>query len=136
MHNVTADPLAQHLRAIIDAHGDAWGFQYRHHFGDLVSVSIPSILGRFTDERFGTTAGRNKPRHYPELFLGMGLTFARALKVQPERNVEMAFAHYVIHAHVTRKAAALGVERSTYYQRLDTLRLALAPLILGADVAV
>jgi hypothetical protein len=129
---VTADPVAKHLRTIIDAHGDAWGYQYRHNFGDLVSVEIPSLLGRFMAEGFAATDGQNKPRSYPEVFMGMGLTFSRAIKGANERDREMAFAHYVSHAHVTRKASALHIERSTYYQRLDTMRANLAPALLGS----
>lgn len=126
------DPVAKHLRAIIDAYGDAWGYQWRHNFGDLVKVPIPSLLGRFQSEGFAATDGQGKPRRYPEVFLGMGLKFSLALKEARERDVTMAFAHYVIHAHVSRKATALSVNVPRYYQLLDGMRARLAPTLLGS----
>lgn len=128
---MTADPVAKHLRAIIDAYGDSWGYQWRHNFGDLVKVPIPSLLGRFQAEGFAATDGQHKPRNYPEVFMGMGLRFSLALKGARERDVTMAFAHYVIHAHVTRKATAIGVNVPRYYQLLDGMRARLAPALLG-----
>jgi hypothetical protein len=121
------DPIAKHLRTAIDAYGDAWGFQWRRNFGDCVRIDLPCTLGRL----FQGTSGEYEPKQYPEVFLGMGQKFAHALKRMPERHIEMAFAQYVIHAHVTRKAAALGLEKSGYYWRLDSMRAAMCPLLLG-----
>jgi hypothetical protein len=129
------DPVAKHIRGMIDAYGEAWGYQWRHNFGRGVRIEIPSLLGRFMTEGFAATEGQHKPRRYPEVFLGMGLDFARAVAAQPERHREIAFAHYVIQAHVTRKATALNISYPTYYQRLDAMRLVVAREILGAEDA-
>lgn len=127
--------MAKHIRSMFDSYGDSWGYQWRHNFGRSVRIEIPSILGRFMTEGFATTSGNNKPRRYPEVFLGMALQFSIALRSAHERHREMAFAHYVLDGvHVTRKASALNIERSTYYQRLDSMRVAMLPLVLGESV--
>lgn len=129
------DPVAKHIRGMFDAYGEAWGYQWRFHFGRAVRIDIPCLLGKFVTEGFAATDGKNKPKRYPEVFLGMGLTFSHALQEANERHREIAFAHYVLeHVHVTRKAAALFIERSTYYQRLDAMRAALVKRVLGPDV--
>src|SRR5690242_7319434 len=86
------EPMSKHLRGMIDAYGEAWGYQWRHNFGNAVRIPIPSILGRFITEGFAATDGKNKPRSYPEVFLGMGLLFAVVLKDTNERDREIAFA--------------------------------------------
>lgn len=131
------DPVTKHIRGMFDAYGEAWGYQWRHNFGRSVRIEIPCLLGKFMTEGFAATDGQNKPRRYPEVFLGMGLKFSLALQSAKERDREMAFAHYVLeHVHVTRKASALNIERSTYYQRLDAMRAALVREVLGEDVDV
>lgn len=131
------DPVAKHIRGMFDAYGEAWGYQWRFNFGRSVRIEVPCLLGKFVSEGFAATDGRNKPRRYPEVFLGLGYKFSMALKRASERDREMAFAHYVLeNVHVTRKAAALNIERSTYYQRLDAMRAAMVHAVLGEDVDV
>jgi hypothetical protein len=131
------DPVAKHIRGMFDAYGEAWGYQWRFNFGRAVRISVPCLLGKFVTEGFAATDGRNKDRRYPEVFLGMGQKFSIALQRAAERDREMAFAHYVLeHVHVTRKASALNIERSTYYQRLDAMRAAMLKHVLGEDVDV
>lgn len=129
------DLVTKHVRGMFDAYGEAWGFQWRYNFGHAVRVPIPSLLGKFLSEGFAATDGKNKERHYPEVFLGMGRKFALALHNASERDREIAFAHYVIeHVHVSRKASALNIERSTYYQRLDSMRAAMLKEVLGSSM--
>lgn len=129
------DPITKHVRNMFDAYGESWGYQWRFNFGRAVRIEVPCLLGKFLTEGFAATSGQNKPRRYPEVFLGMALKFSIALKSAAERDREIAFAHYVIeHVHVTRKASALNIERSTYYQRLDSMRAALLSSVLGEDV--
>jgi hypothetical protein len=121
---------------MFDAYGEAWGYQWRFNFGKAVRIDVPCLLGKFLTEGFAATDGKHKPQNYPEVFLGLGFTFAMALQRHAsERQREIAFAHYVLeHVHVTRKASALNIERVTYYKRLDSMRVALAPVVLGENV--
>ncbi len=132
------DPVAKHIRGMFDAYGEAWGYQWRFNFGRAVRIDVPCLLGKFVSEGFAATDGKYKPRSYPEVFLGMGHKFSMALhRFGTEREREIAFAHYVLeHVHVTRKAAALNIERSTYYQRLDSMRASLLSSVLGESVDV
>lgn len=131
------DPVTKHIRGMFDAYGEAWGYQWRYNFGRAVRIAVPCLLGRFVTEGFAATDGKNKPKEYPEVFLGMGFKFAKVLHYASERDREMAFAHYVLEdVHVTRKAAALNIERSTYYQRLDSMRAAMLKDVLGESVDV
>lgn len=124
---MVADPVARHLRTVIDSYGDSWGYQWRRNFGEAVRIELPCTLSRL----FTPNTGEFEPKRYPEVFLGMGQKFAHALKLVSEQHREMAFAQYVIHAHVTRKASAIGLEKSGYYWRLDAMRAAVLPLLLG-----
>lgn len=124
------DPVTKHVRTMFDAYGETWGFQWRHNFGRTVRIDIPCTLARL----FVPNTGEFKPKKYPEVFLGMGLAFSIVLHDASERDREMAFAHYVLEdVHVSRKASAMFIERSTYYQRLDAMRASMVKAVIGSE---
>jgi hypothetical protein len=114
---------------LVEAKGRIWGWQWRRTFGDKVSVSVKSLMGRVQAEQHSTMEGGTFDRHYPEVFLGDALEFAVALKHIHERHRSMALVHYVVVQPAKVKAHEMGIAIQTYWQRRNSMRRALADVM-------
>ncbi len=117
-------------RELVEAKGRTWGWQWRRNFGDKVSISVKSLMGRARDEQHATLEGGSFERFYPEVFLGDALEFAVALRKVDEKHRHMALIHYVVSQPAKTKAAAMGIHVQTYWQRRNAMQRALMKWLL------
>jgi hypothetical protein len=116
-------------RRIVDMYGYTWGRQYRRHFGADALFPIASLLGRVKEEAEAAGERGSVDRHYPEVFTGDALDFARAWRQLREFDRETAMVHYVIVGLVKQKCEVWGCEERTYHQRRKIMQIAMVPLL-------
>jgi len=116
---------------------EAWGRSVHHLlFGDS-GWPARTMLGRIMDEGFTGAAATNFVQHHPEVMTGEALEVSCAIKRIPSEELRtVLFAHYVIRKPVKAKAAKLGMERSTYYAKLDKAHSRLSLELVGQKTPV
>lgn len=122
----------------LDAMLSKWGRAVHYLlFGDAGWPSR-TMLGKIMEEGFTGAAAQNLVHHYPEVLTGEALEVSRAIKRLPSEEMRtVIFAHYVLtRVPVKAKAAKLGIERSTYYDRLKSAHLSLSIRLDGQNSSV
>ena len=112
----------------IDAMGRTWGYQIRRHIsGD---TPIHSLAGRVADLGPVGASIRSPQQIHKEVLLGDALIFHAAFQNLPRtEDREILANHYVIPRPVKAKTHALGIPRSTYWQRLHYAHRRIADLL-------
>ena len=101
----------------IDAMGRTWGYQVRRHI--VGETPIPSLAGRVADLGPVGASIRSPQQIHKEVLMGDALLFHIAFQnLGRAEDKEIIANHYVIPRPVKAKTHALGIPRSTYWQRL------------------
>lgn len=101
----------QQLRALEGVRRWADGDTHEDGFSDI-SVSAFAREG-------GSTGGSGVTnQHFEEVFTGDSLLIWRILRDAPDEVREIAFAHYVASGDSNKKARALHISRTEYWERI------------------
>ena len=113
----------------IDAMGRSWGYQLRRHA--KAEGKLPSLAGRVMElGPVGAAIRGQGAQIFDEGLLGDALEFHIAWKqIDNHAYRQILAAHYVEAGPVKRKAPAIGIAVSTYWQRLDYAQRAIASVM-------
>lgn len=104
----------------IHARCKTWGAQIRWVYLGKDGWPSRSVLGKMiTEGSLGASCNRFV-QHFPEVLNPEALETNNAIKQLEEKHREILFVHYVVIGKGKVKACRLEIERTVYYDRLDT----------------
>lgn len=106
-----------------------WGPEKRRILFGVNGWPSRTILGRLIAEGDVGASFSAYTQETPEVFSPDSLEVNNAFKQLPEKSQNLVFIHYVITAPAKQKCAIIGVDRNTYYYRLDSSHGELAHIL-------
>ncbi len=112
-----------------------WGWQMRLLYLGKDGWPARSILGKLIEEGALGASSSRFMQHFPECLDADAIATNNAIKTLSEADREVLFLDYCVIGKAKVKAARMGVERRTYYDRRDAahVRLSHALYLLAND---
>lgn len=90
-------------------------------------------LAERRDLHAGARSSGRVEQHFPEVYTGPALVFARAFKLLPEQDQRLIDVFYLIRQPAEAKSAFLGMSRRTYYAKVDAAKAYLRGVLAALD---